>query len=257
MTSDEIKRYQQRLLRMAGQTGGAVASLEDDARASIGGSSSGNLSSTPMHLADLGSEAYTQELNATLLENEEHILHEIREALDRIDRGTFGLCENCQKQIIKGRLDAMPYARYCTPCAEQLHDGRVVNMDDGRPREWSHENQAERDRAKKGTKRAGTEDRASANGRDSRRHGHSDVHAAGTAGGGTAIGGLAGTNIGAGDPQDSGLEEAMGSGQFDVEIEGDEHENEGYGGPTGGAVGGTPAGKRAVGGKKSRSGGAS
>ena len=76
-----------------------------------------------------------------------------------------------------------------------------------------------------------------------------DSHAAGTPGGGTAVGGLAGTNIGDGDPSDAGLEHAMGSGNFDAAIEEDDAETSTYSGPSGGAVGGTPAGKRVAGGK--------
>jgi hypothetical protein len=74
-----------------------------------------------------------------------------------------------------------------------------------------------------------------------------DRHAAGTPAGGTAIGGLAGTNVGHGDPDDVDLERAFGNSG------GDEDDSEepdlGYGGPSGGAVGGTPAGKRSRGGQ--------
>ena len=71
-----------------------------------------------------------------------------------------------------------------------------------------------------------------------------DGHAAGTPGGGTEIGGLAGTNFGDGDPEDVDLDKAMGSGL-------DEPEDEGgppYSGISGGAVGGTPAEGRSTGG---------
>ncbi len=81
-----------------------------------------------------------------------------------------------------------------------------------------------------------------------------DIHAAGTAGGGTAEGGLAGTNIGEGDPGNADLENAMGSGNHDVAIEEDPEDTIPYSGPSGGAVGGTPAGKRSVGGKSRRRG---
>src|SRR4051794_7052886 len=73
-----------------------------------------------------------------------------------------------------------------------------------------------------------------------------DRHAAGTPGGGTASGGLAGSNVGDGDPSNVDLEDALGSGVLDTA-----GENEGgppWSGPAGGAVGGTPAEKRARGG---------
>jgi len=83
--------------------------------------------------------------------------------------------------------------------------------------------------------------------RDSRRE---DIHAAGTPGGGTAYGGLAGTNIGDGSPDNAHLEDAMGSGIADNDdVDDAEGATDAYGGPEGGAVGGTPAGGRARGGR--------
>jgi hypothetical protein len=73
-----------------------------------------------------------------------------------------------------------------------------------------------------------------------------DIHAAGTPGGGTAVGGLAGSNTGYGDPEIEELEEAMASGLFDREGPLDEPKEAPKAGPAGGAVGGTPANKRAV-----------
>lgn len=74
-----------------------------------------------------------------------------------------------------------------------------------------------------------------------------DPHASGTPGGGTEIGGLAGTNIGEGDPDVPELDETMGSGVNPINEEEDEQEDA-YGGPSGGAVGGTPAEGRSSGG---------
>ena len=73
---------------------------------------------------------------------------------------------------------------------------------------------------------------------------HGDVHAAGTAGGGTAVGGLAGSNEGNGDPVIVEVDEATASGSFDVEDDRTDNRTP-LSGFTGGAVGGTPARKRA------------
>jgi hypothetical protein len=73
----------------------------------------------------------------------------------------------------------------------------------------------------------------------------SGEEAVGTPGGGTEVGGLAGTNTGDGDPVLSNLDRAMGS-----DARGEDSEDGGppYAGPAGGAVGGTPADLRASGG---------
>jgi hypothetical protein len=76
-----------------------------------------------------------------------------------------------------------------------------------------------------------------------------DRHAAGTPGGGTEVGGLGGTNIGEGSPENADLEEPMATG---VNPENIEEEGPPYAGISGGAVGGTPAEGRSSGGNVHR-----
>ena len=75
-----------------------------------------------MHMADLGTDNFDQEVTASLLETEELKLEEIAAALTRIDKGTFGRCEECGKEIGKERLQALPSTRYCIQCARKLQD---------------------------------------------------------------------------------------------------------------------------------------
>lgn len=52
-----------------------------------------------------------------VLENtEEAIRNAATAALDRIENGTFGLCQDCHKEIPKTRLKAIPYTPYCVDC---------------------------------------------------------------------------------------------------------------------------------------------
>jgi RNA polymerase-binding transcription factor DksA len=254
MTPKQLDKYRTQLTDLSARVDGTAASLEEQVRTPTGGQASGNLSNTPMHLGDVGTEVYTQELNATLLENEAFIRDEARAALDRIARGAFGRCENCGAQIPAARLDALPYARHCVRCAAELQAGRPVNLNEGRPQAWP-EGYAPGGDVTETEPTGRTGDRAPFTDLDEipdPRLDQADVHAAGTPGGGTAVGGLAGTTFGGGEPGDAGLEDAMGSGNFDVAIEGDEADTTAYSGPSGGAVGGTPAGKRAAGGKVPR-----
>src|SRR5262249_8687028 len=136
MTSERMRHYRDVLSAMARRVRATAETLEEATRTPTSGEASGNLSNTPMHLGDMGTEVFTQELNATLLENEEFIRTEVAHALDRIERGTFGACENCRRQIPQERLDVLPYARYCAACAAELHAGRPVNLNEGRPAGW-------------------------------------------------------------------------------------------------------------------------
>jgi RNA polymerase-binding transcription factor DksA len=249
MTKSETTKFRTRLQELANRIQTTAGSAEEQARQATGGEAAGDLSNTPIHLGDIGSEVAAQEIGAALLENEQYLQNEVGAALERIEKGTFGLCENCGRSIVHARLEAIPYTRFCVLCAKQLHPGRAVNLNEGRPTSWEA-----------GACLRAEGPPAGAPGGPEESPGGDDSHAAGTPGGGTAVGGLAGTNIGAGEPEQADLEGAMGNGTFDVAIEGEQSGVErkteeedatgGYSGHSGGAVGGTPANKRSTGGKR-------
>jgi RNA polymerase-binding transcription factor DksA len=242
--AETLKKYQAILIKMAGDTDTTSSSLEEAARISTGGDAGGNLSGTPMHLGDLGSEVYNQELNATLLENEDFLRQEVQDALERIKTNSFGVCEECGKKIPVDRMNAVPYARYCMACEEQ-NENPSANLNDGHVLGWGSTLEDPSTLAKK--HRDGEQSPFNAP-RSRSKENESDPHAAGTPGGGSAIGGLAGTNIGEGDPVDD-LEAAMG-GSYDFENHLDDADDgNAFSGRSGGAVGGTPANKRVNGGK--------
>ena len=245
MNKKLTKQFHDHLMALAARLGVTLAGLEAEIRVPTGGQASGGLSNTPQHLGDVGSDVFSQEIGATLLENEAFIRNEVAAAIDRVDQGTFGRCERCGKAIPAVRLDALPYARFCTPCAEKAQSKRTANFNNGRPAGWL---------GKPGYEAS---DAAALPGLpDAKLRSRTDPHASGTPGGGTAVGGLAGMNIGHGEPDAVALDKAAGSSSFDVEADDNDaadDEPEAYSGPSGGAVGGTPANKRVRGGKKRRS----
>ena len=137
MTKQETNAFRDRLRALAVRLGSTVAGLEEGVRKPTGGQTSGGLSNAPLHPGDNGTDAFHQELDATLLENEAFIRDEVVAALERLKQGTFGRCENCGRDIVRERLEVLPYVRYCTPCASRLQSGRAVNLNDGRPEGWS------------------------------------------------------------------------------------------------------------------------
>jgi RNA polymerase-binding protein DksA len=68
------------------------------------------------HLADSATATLNREIDYTLEENAEHVLHAIDDALQRIETGTFGTCGRCGKLIAEERLEAIPYANRCIDC---------------------------------------------------------------------------------------------------------------------------------------------
>ena len=114
----ELKEFRTLLLHRKAVLQGDVKTLEDEA-CKKGTDAAGDLSTLPMHLADLGTDSFEQDISLGLMENESDELHEIQEAFDRIKDGSFGLCETCRKKIPKERLKAIPYARLCVSCKKK------------------------------------------------------------------------------------------------------------------------------------------
>ncbi|HEV2387996.1 MAG TPA: TraR/DksA family transcriptional regulator [Candidatus Acidoferrales bacterium] len=65
--------------------------------------------------------AQMEHLAFTALEQEQKTLREIEAALNRMDRGSYGVCESCGEPIPEARLRALPWARYCVKCADQRY----------------------------------------------------------------------------------------------------------------------------------------
>lgn len=126
MNEKQLRRQRDRLTTMSERLVGEVSDLRDEALRGTGGEASGNLSSTPMHLADLSADNYEQEVATGLLQNEQAILVEIRAALDRLDAGTYGRCQDCGTEMPEARLEALPYARRCVACEERAEQGGGV-----------------------------------------------------------------------------------------------------------------------------------
>src|SRR4051794_24175095 len=91
MNRENTEKFRGLLNDLSVRLRGDIESLDDQTRAGLGGEAGGNLSNAPMHLADLGTAVYLQELNSTLLENQEYIREEVLAALGRIEEGRYGL----------------------------------------------------------------------------------------------------------------------------------------------------------------------
>jgi RNA polymerase-binding transcription factor DksA len=73
----------------------------------------GELSDSPQHQADTGTETFDRERDLSILDQIEAELADVEHALRRLDDGTYGTCEACGKPITEERLDALPAARFC------------------------------------------------------------------------------------------------------------------------------------------------
>lgn len=83
--------------------------------------SSGELSAYDNHPADFATEQYMNDMQNSLTIHEKGRLYQVNKALEKIESGTYGICEICKKQIDSERLDLIPETDLCSDCAKE-HD---------------------------------------------------------------------------------------------------------------------------------------
>lgn len=120
MKKAEMKPYKQLLLALRARLRGDVRQMANTALHKSHSEANGDASSMPIHMAELGSDAFEQEFTLSLMENDEDTLSAIEMALERIEGGNYGECEECECKIPKTRLQAIPYTATCVKCAEKL-----------------------------------------------------------------------------------------------------------------------------------------
>jgi len=81
-----------------------------------------------LHMADSGTDNFDRDFALSLLSSDQDAIYEIEEALKRIERNTYGICELTGKQIPKARLDAIPWTRFTVEAQAQLEKEGVLRQ---------------------------------------------------------------------------------------------------------------------------------
>src|ERR1043166_4690884 len=103
----ELKKYRRPLESIASRVRSDATGMVEQMRTGRGGNGGSELSNAPFHLGDMGTDEFLYDMNATLLANEQYIVAEAREALNRMDRGQYGVCQSCGQPIASARLEAI------------------------------------------------------------------------------------------------------------------------------------------------------
>ncbi len=123
LSASDLKHFRELLLEKRKEILANVSEMSDEALNST--HETGDLSNMPIHMADLGTDNFEQDLAVGLMGNERKLLNEIDEALERIEKKTYGICLGTGKPISRARLEAQPWAKYSVEYAEKLEKGLV------------------------------------------------------------------------------------------------------------------------------------
>lgn len=125
LTKKQLREFREMLLAKRRELVGDMEHLANEALKGSHPGTAGALSSMPIHMADLGSDNWEREFTLGLIENERTLVREIDEALERVDKRTYGVCLATHRRIDTARLRAKPWARYCIEYARLRELGRV------------------------------------------------------------------------------------------------------------------------------------
>jgi DnaK suppressor protein len=116
-SSSFVDKQKQRLLDLRDELVDAMTgTTRDQIRNAPEGSEA---SGSGMHQGDAGSDAYDRDFALSVLAKEQDALYEIEQALQRIKKGAYGVCEMSGKKIPQARLEAIPFARLTVECQAQ------------------------------------------------------------------------------------------------------------------------------------------
>jgi DnaK suppressor protein len=119
LNKKDLKLFEKRLLEEREKLLENMARLEANVLSKNQKESSGDLSSYSFHMADLATDASEREKAFLFASKEGRLLYHIDEALRRIYKNEYGVCQSCGDAISKERLEAVPHARLCIKCKEE------------------------------------------------------------------------------------------------------------------------------------------
>jgi DnaK suppressor protein len=108
----EWQKYYLRLLDLREQLMQQMSGLAKESAQEIPGYS--------LHMADSGTDNFDRDFALSLLSSDQDAVYEIEEALKRIEKRTYGICELTGKTIPKARLEAIPWTRFTVEAQAQL-----------------------------------------------------------------------------------------------------------------------------------------
>ena len=91
---------------------------------------SSELSFYDNHPGDTSTELNDIERGMALKKNEQIIIDKIHDSLEDIEKGSYGICKKCGKEIPRERLEFLPYAKYCASCQKEMSRNTSEDLKD-------------------------------------------------------------------------------------------------------------------------------
>jgi DnaK suppressor protein len=111
LTKKDLEEFRKKLLVRRSDIGHKLSEFRNESKDLENG--------IAQDLADKAESSYTKEFLLSLSDAEQEELFKIDAALKRVAKGDFGICQTCQKEISRKRLNALPWTPLCIECQEK------------------------------------------------------------------------------------------------------------------------------------------
>ena len=127
MNKKDTKHFKNLLLKKHKELMNQMEFIKEAEMKSTTKEASGDHSSYAFHMADQGTDTMEKEKNFFYAQRDGRLLYHIDKALERIERGVFGMCDACSEPISRERLEAVPHARLCIRC-KSSEEGHIKSQ---------------------------------------------------------------------------------------------------------------------------------
>ncbi|MBI4556194.1 MAG: TraR/DksA C4-type zinc finger protein [Candidatus Hydrogenedentes bacterium] len=122
MTKKEAKKFEKLLVAERDRLSEGIRKIEEETLYESTRDNTGDLTS----YAEVGTDNFERETALNIATGESNWLRDVNDALRRIEAGSYGMCEGCNKEIPKKRLEVFPAAKFCVECQSKLEkSGRL------------------------------------------------------------------------------------------------------------------------------------
>ncbi|MEM8727910.1 MAG: TraR/DksA family transcriptional regulator [Chlamydiota bacterium] len=119
LKKNDIERFKRRLLEMKALLGASLKAVSDDVKTSE------ESKGYSQHQADEGTDDFGQTISIEVSTKEQQMIRQIDRALDKIEEGTYGICDVTGDEIPLKRLEAVPYANMTVTAQEKIEKGMM------------------------------------------------------------------------------------------------------------------------------------
>lgn len=116
---NEIEKFKQKLLALRAQITQTIQETKEGVK------ESDESKGYSQHQADEGTNDFNRTISLEVSNREMDILKQIDRALEKIEEGTYGICDISGKEISKTRLEAIPYATMTVEAQEKLEKQKM------------------------------------------------------------------------------------------------------------------------------------